>query len=1283
MRCCKYTILFFLSALSQSYSFGQTVSVNHITGGAQAHVPIWSVTDRSLAVDIGLSYYNGGVEVGVPAGNAGVGWNITGLGQVTRELRGLPDDHIGGGNDYRRGWLIDSSGLHVQEFIQSSENSNPNTCSDEEDDWNYLTGLSYLKDTEPDLFYINAPGLSLQFIFDGAGAPKTIPYSEHTLNVYKTSGAIDSIKVIKDDGTVYSFHQGTRITKHSIPNGAQPVTFFKPGFHQYKDTLSYTSTWDLKSMVSLDGGRIDYSYGSQDSDLSVFPRQIIKKNSQNVDEVQTLYYEKTIVRKRQLASISSKNYTIAFNYMNGKVIDQIEVFDSTTPVSTRTFGLKYYSVKSANDTYYYSTNRRYFLKEVAQMIDCNGIPPYRFLYNGLTTSGYATQINMSFNTDGKETDFWGYANGKSESQMPPVFYYSTASGAEKFRSYEGAVAATEVLGTPGVRDADINYCALGSLSQVFLPEGGLIGIAYELNQYWDSSTSSNISGGGVRVKSINRKANLWGTSPINTEYVYSNASDQSYGAIAYPPSYAFAYNDEIIRTTVNMAPEQGVWYRKVKEKSPGNGYIVFEFNLPTAYPVLAYESWASPHSYYARRPDSTCLPVGKMGAGQNAYPFPPQPDYDFANGLTAKVSVYNEADQLINETGYSYLTTGGTEAQVYGLKYDLSDNYAWFSKYKLTANITKSLQSQWSRIMDETTTTNYLYDSLQVAYIASTNVPFKTTTYTSDGSKTVQKAIYTRDFAFSIPYGNTEEVIEELKGKGAKNLIVEEVVYKDAEGAANMLASSLTTYQKNSLNQYVLKEKLLSEKNASFAEAQVVVTEGKHKLNYDASYILNTSITEFDQSGNATTISNGKKGYSGVHYGYGRRWPIVHISNAKANEVAFSNFEGTCSYGFSEPVGASYPVGRTGSKAITLTSTGLLSATAIEKSPIAMSYIFSCWTKASAERTVSLAFKNTSGNIIATNNLSYGVADINAWKFKELNIDVSSFPSVFTLEISSGGNIDLDDVLIYPNTALITHNTMDPLKGPVSISDTKGRFTTIKYDTVGRKENMSDQDDNLLQAYDYFYYDNPKTLLTAKFSYPGSTTVIPGTSKTFTADADQCFEGEPSYKWSVDDTELGEASSQEFTFSLFKNYDVKLTKIFQQDTANYSVTVKSEPINFSISSFTLQNSGSDSITNCDLSYERTFSAPGVSTNSCSGSQQELVYKWYYVCDGVSDWQQIDVPEDSDELVFDISAYFTPRTYTVKCVVFATCSSEDQPGLFVEASGEDSLTITYTGGQHCL
>ena len=126
------------------------IPVSNYTGRANVSIPIYTIKSGNMTVPISLTYNTSGVKVADMPSNVGSNWALNAGGAVTRNVKGIDDmtypedidSKTGRDEKTPAGWLYK---LVYPHLIKSGNQQN---------------------DPMPDLYHVNAPGLSTQFIHD-------------------------------------------------------------------------------------------------------------------------------------------------------------------------------------------------------------------------------------------------------------------------------------------------------------------------------------------------------------------------------------------------------------------------------------------------------------------------------------------------------------------------------------------------------------------------------------------------------------------------------------------------------------------------------------------------------------------------------------------------------------------------------------------------------------------------------------------------------------------------------------------------------------------------------------------------------------------------------------------------------------------------------------------------------------------------------------------------------------------------------------------------------------
>lgn len=215
------------------------VSVDYHTGKANIAVPLGSITNGGIAMPIALNYQTGGIKVRSQASNVGLGWNLFAGGQLTRIVRGLPDDEFKSGQVdgyYQRGWLQthDLNDDNI-DFACELPGHWETLNQAQKEVWLGSIASSVANiDTECDIYHVSVGGISASFCFlpfddvNDRGKMVQVPYGTYSLEPIfeygdNVSSTIDFVTIkgfiFKDNsGNTYEFDVEEKVysTAHTI-----------------------------------------------------------------------------------------------------------------------------------------------------------------------------------------------------------------------------------------------------------------------------------------------------------------------------------------------------------------------------------------------------------------------------------------------------------------------------------------------------------------------------------------------------------------------------------------------------------------------------------------------------------------------------------------------------------------------------------------------------------------------------------------------------------------------------------------------------------------------------------------------------------------------------------------------------------------------------------------------------------------------------------------------------------------------------------------------------------
>ncbi|MCB0494148.1 MAG: hypothetical protein KDC93_17215, partial [Cyclobacteriaceae bacterium] len=1169
---CIFATLSFIDLLGQP-----SIPVDPLTGRADVTIPIWNLVNGQLSVPVALVYNSGGIKVEEKEGHAGVGWNLAAGGAVYREVRGIPDDYFGNGadpSDLRRGWLSGTIAQEVNNHTSTSDDD-LNYCSDEQGDWTFLNNLAFNKDTEPDVYSFSAPGLSGQFVFGPDKLPKLIPYQDvqivinNTTPTTPTASSVYSIVVTKNDGTKYTFGTGETTTRQAkYYTAGTVISQYLVQKKRYEKPLKFTSSWYLSSIQSPTGQIITFSRGPELISNSI-KDVMIGYQGTSTGQVSKQYYMLDIVKRKNVTAINGASQSIVLEWLYAnEMLTKITVKDNVFN-DEKVFTLGYRFVKNPSDAL--GSKKRMYLNEVREAsVNCDSFPAYIFEYYDIAwQSGWAyAQTTLPFHNDTTKQDMWGYFNDAATSKKPTLYYYASKSGAEKYRYYPipGLSATATITGGTdrSVNPAKVMY---GALKKITYPTGGDITITYEPNSYFDVEANQDNYGPGLRVAQLDINENVVGAPATVLNYEYKTTDNKSSGKWVYRP--AFGYHDvtKLYATRDDQSPEPMLLYERATIRQVGKGKTVYEYILPGMYPLAtATPDWTATKNKVARNYSGSCSSQGLLTNDYYRYPFAPNKGFGFERGLINKVSEYSNLGSLLHEKTYTYQrlnTSASLGKSVKGIRYELlndtqiggnaalgSSNIFVFGQYTLFTNENKLVLTETDRTMDMADLSKVLESSTTYTFNSTHYLLDYLTQQNSDGITYKTKYKYAKDFAnLTNPSGDVNsQMIKKLNDDFQHGAVVE-TINSVINGSETVTGATLNLYGSfsDSLSTKTFALPVASRVfngTTGFSEATVVPASGSNQaLQFSPSvYRQLNNVDQYDFYGNALALSDNQKNISSVHLGFKNSLPIATIRNAAADEALFAGFETYTGGEFNIiPTGLSRPTGRSGRKALQMINGTLLQRTNIVKGN-SRYYRYSCFVNGG--NTAQLTFKVYNGTtLVGSAAVPYEVGDIGQWKYAEGIIDLNAITtgSVFKLTMESNATIAVDDIAFYPETASVTSYTYDPLYGKTSVTDSRGTSMYYEYDNLGRLKYIKDQDKNLRQTSDYYYYAQEYPELNATFSTTHQKhQVVTGAQVTYTAGFN--CSSPVTHDWYVNDVKLGNNVTQfTYTYSTPGQYVLKHT----------------------------------------------------------------------------------------------------------------------------------------------
>ncbi len=415
------------------------IPMNLSAGQMNFEVPIWEFDLNGYTWPVKLSYHYTGLILEEDPSICGLGWTLIGGGVVTRQVRGLPDEHPDG--------YATKTALLNQYF-------NNNSMA-------YVHAEKIIKgeiDSEPDKFIVSLPGINFSFKIKKSGTDVYIPeyLSKHNYKVdifwnksIITPGEIsirswDKFVVTDDKGIKYTF-QELEFNK----DDTRSSSVFTDGFE------AYISSWQLSRVDFPNKKYIEFGYSDDLYTKYNFYASGYLNTTQVMCQGQATSFNgynegvsETQIHRKLLNSIITTN-GILLAPIKEKLYTGISIIDGGGSLRSLNYELKH-------------EHNRNLLTEIKR----NGEKYYSFDYHN---KSLIPDFIKDKNTKPYAQDEWGYYNGRSSQYAVNVPYSKYSAD----------------------KNAYFNSVVCGALRKITYPTRGCTKIDYESNQV---KTNINNSG---------------------------------------------------------------------------------------------------------------------------------------------------------------------------------------------------------------------------------------------------------------------------------------------------------------------------------------------------------------------------------------------------------------------------------------------------------------------------------------------------------------------------------------------------------------------------------------------------------------------------------------------------------------------------------------------------------------------------------------------------------------------------------------------------------------------
>lgn len=909
-----------------AYSLGKygDIPVNYYTGVPDISIPIHSLKERDVAVDITLSYHGSGIKVDEQASFVGLGWSLNAGGVITRTIRGRAESLNSAGVMIPTRTNIAFYDIYTYPDVADHITNN-----------NLYAAASDITDNGPDDYFFNFNGRSGKFIFDNNG--NALLEKQEGLDIHWEYVAPDIQKfIIKDEtGTIYEFSD------------------YETTYYGGNDGLKISS-WYLSKITTPTNNVINFEYyagASSDNYSRAYSSTILQVTPAYADitpPINAVYYSTFGMSEIRLRRISSTAGAVELKYKSTNRLDYIQrsitnvawsALDSIivsgmdgtvlkrTKLSTSYFeadNINKYSGLNPQDFQFLNYRLRL---DAVQHFNSQGAPiepPYSFSYLGdndpATFDVYTLPYRLS-----PAQDHWGYFNRAPNTHLFPgnpdaraitndmwltMLHPSGSDFDPIYRSLTGGAN----------REPDTAATKACMLYTVTYPTGG--------QTVYDFETNNDANFGGARIKSIKSIPITGG--PIETNYEYSGhlgfdprdfyyklyTVDYQFDNIGYQPqvpaellqvlgvpvNHSYTTNPvKYVKVTatpqalLGMGSQLG--YYSVSASQTGNGKTVYNYLSSSSYPDLTEHLGLEPSEYMILDNMFNSEYVRGYAAQQptNQYyttyltfkdwPYPEKYSNSWKRGTLSSKIVVGENGAVKKEEQFYYhrkllsAIPGYTVAQIRSSEFVYTKYYVPHAWAYLDSTTVKEYDQNGQNPL--ISATKYYYDNTNHLQ------PTRVERIKSNGIKETVLTTYPLDYAPGTPF------VDNMTSRHLLGYPIEKIVFHET-GIGKQIVSGLITTYKNDGSGLKDQEQVLEIAGpleiASFKmsnrNAGVLPPLGSpSSFTADARYNTWLTFDGYDAKGNVQQVT-GKDGVVATYiWGYNQHYPVAKVAGKPYNDV--------------------------------------------------------------------------------------------------------------------------------------------------------------------------------------------------------------------------------------------------------------------------------------------------------------------------------------------------------------------------------------------------------------
>ncbi len=408
------------------------IPVNLSTGRMNHTIPLHTINEAGFSLPISLSYNYSGLMVDELPGATGLGWDFSGKGMITRQVRGLADES-------QLGYIGPNEiGKKVHKFHTDSQNMTP-----EELGLLIRESAAGKWDTESDKYMISVGSLSATFYLNHNGEAVFAPYKNYKLTRLPNNGGF---KLIDDSGITYYFELQETTEIETLSATEPTITM-------------YPSAWVVTKIELPNTKTITFEY------QNYTVRQRTHSDAWTIVDVSSPDYQRC-VQERGLNGVSqsfSDNQTSGL--LPSKIITPSETVDFTYTIPTSV-----------------TLNQNLSTLDAITITNTLGqkVMEYRLGYNDKTSPRkLLTTIHRGKTTASEHQEYYRFEYYGNPAAT--IAYYKQ----DYWGYYSGSTNTTgSLISENSNRSPDFNSTLQGALKKIHYPTKGYSEFIYEQNQVY-------------------------------------------------------------------------------------------------------------------------------------------------------------------------------------------------------------------------------------------------------------------------------------------------------------------------------------------------------------------------------------------------------------------------------------------------------------------------------------------------------------------------------------------------------------------------------------------------------------------------------------------------------------------------------------------------------------------------------------------------------------------------------------------------------------------------------